>query len=131
MVKGLKYGPSPIEIVKISKNAWEDGFIKGTIPQLPLSILNSVIAVCKLSSDLFPGRDVSAASVSVTVGVMNLVGCWFGAMPCCHGAGGLAGQYKFGGRSGCCVALLGAAKLGLGLVLGSSLVKVLLHLIKA
>ncbi|XP_058224335.1 molybdate transporter 1-like [Rhododendron vialii] len=125
VVKGLKYGPSPIEIVKISKNAWKDGFIKGTIPQLPLSILNSVIAVCKLSSDLFPGRDVSAASVSVTVGVMNLVGCWFGAMPCCHGAGGLAGQYKFGGRSGGCVALLGAAKLGLGLVLGSSLVKVL------
>lgn len=124
VVKGFKYGPSPIEIVKISKNAWKDGFIKGTIPQLPLSILNSVIAVCKLSSDLFPGRDVSAASVSVTVGVMNLVGCWLGAMPCCHGAGGLAGQYKFGGRSGCCVALLGAAKLGLGLVLGSSLVKV-------
>ncbi|CAK9186636.1 unnamed protein product, partial [Ilex paraguariensis] len=60
-----------------------------------------------------------------TVGLMNLVGCWFGAMPCCHGAGGLAGQYKFGGRSGGCVALLGAAKLVLGLVLGSSLVKVL------
>ncbi|KAI8546751.1 hypothetical protein RHMOL_Rhmol07G0143800 [Rhododendron molle] len=106
VVKGFKFGPSPIEIVKISKNAWKDGFIKGTIPQLPLSILNSVIAVCKLSSDLFPGRDVSAASVSVTVGVMNLVGCGLGAMPCCHGAGGLAGQYKFGGRSGCCVALL-------------------------
>ncbi|KAA8521757.1 hypothetical protein F0562_012430 [Nyssa sinensis] len=39
--------------------------------------------------------------------------------------GGLAGQYKFGGRSGGCVALLGAAKLVLGLVLGSSIVKVL------
>ncbi|KAH7846477.1 hypothetical protein Vadar_014450 [Vaccinium darrowii] len=125
VVNGLKFGPSSIEIVKMSKHAWKDGFIKGTIPQLPLSILNSVIAVCKLSSDLFPGRDFSATSVSMTVGVMNLVGCWFGAMPCCHGAGGLAGQYKFGGRSGGCVALLGAAKLGLGLVLGSSLVKVL------
>ncbi|KAH7846590.1 hypothetical protein Vadar_015786 [Vaccinium darrowii] len=123
VVNGLKFGPSSIEIVKMSKHAWKDGFIKGTIPQLPLSILNSVIAVCKLSSDLFPGRDFSATSVSVTVGVMNLVGCWFGAMPCCHGVGGLAGQYKFGGRSGGCVALLGAAKLGLGLVLGSSLVK--------
>lgn len=125
VINGLKFGPSSIKIVKMSKHAWKDGFIKGTIPQLPLSILNSVIAVCKLSTDLFPGRDFSATSVSVTVGVMNLVGCWFGAMPCCHGAGGLAGQYKFGGRSGGCVALLGAAKLGLGLVLGSSLVKVL------
>ncbi|PNX93371.1 molybdate transporter 1-like protein [Trifolium pratense] len=35
--------------------------------------------------------------------------------------GGLAGQYKFGGRSGGCVAILGAAKLVLGFVLGSSL----------
>jgi len=25
---------------------------------------------------------------------MNLVGCWFGAMPCCHGAGGLAAQVR-------------------------------------
>ncbi|KAL5783212.1 hypothetical protein ACOSP7_008241 [Xanthoceras sorbifolium] len=125
LVRDIQFGPSSIEVVKISNHAWKQGFIKGTIPQLPLSVLNSVIAVCKLSSDLFPGKDFSATSVSVTVGIMNLVGCWFGAMPCCHGAGGLAGQYKFGGRSGGCVALLGAAKMVLGLVLGSSLVMVL------
>ncbi|KAG8375529.1 hypothetical protein BUALT_Bualt10G0109200 [Buddleja alternifolia] len=83
------------------------------------------VKVCKLSTDLFPEKDVSATSVSITVGLMNLVGCWFGAMPCCHGAGGLAGQYKFGGRTGGCVALLGVAKLVLGLVVGSSLVKIL------
>ncbi|KAK4420020.1 Molybdate transporter 1 [Sesamum alatum] len=124
-VKGFKFGPSSIDVIKISKHAWKEGFIKGTIPQLPLSILNSVIAVCKLSTDLFPDKDVSATSVSITVGLMNLIGCWFGAMPCCHGAGGLAGQYKFGGRTGGCVALLGVAKLVLGLVLGSSLVKIL------
>jgi MFS superfamily sulfate permease-like transporter len=125
VVHDIKFGPSAIEIVSISKHAWKEGFIKGTIPQLPLSILNSVIAVCKLSSDLFPGRDFSATSLSVTVGLMNMIGCWFGAMPSCHGAGGLAGQYKFGGRSGGCVALLGTAKLILGLVIGSSLAKIL------
>ncbi|KAL2500787.1 Molybdate transporter 1 [Forsythia ovata] len=54
---------------------------------------------------------------------MNLIGCWFDATPCCHGAGGIARQYKFGGRSGGCVALLGVAELVLGL--GSSLVKIL------
>ncbi|CAL1375162.1 unnamed protein product [Linum trigynum] len=126
MVHDITFGPSPIEIVKISRRAWKTGFLKGTIPQLPLSLLNSVIAVCKLSSDLFPGRkEFTAGSVSVTVGAMNLVGCWFGAMPCCHGAGGLAGQYRFGGRSGSCVAILGLVKLGLGLVLGGSLVVIL------
>uniref|UniRef100_A0A2N9EEI5 SLC26A/SulP transporter domain-containing protein n=1 Tax=Fagus sylvatica TaxID=28930 RepID=A0A2N9EEI5_FAGSY len=125
IVNDIKFGPSSIEVVKISRHAWKEGFIKGAIPQLPLSILNSVVAVCKLSSDLFPGRDFSATSLSVTVGLMNVIGCWFGAMPSCHGAGGLAGQYKFGGRSGGCVALLGTAKLVLGLVLGTSLVKIL------
>ncbi|XP_041020858.1 molybdate transporter 1-like [Juglans microcarpa x Juglans regia] len=125
VVNDIKFGPSSFEVVKISKHAWREGFIKGTIPQLPLSVLNSVIAVCKLSSDLFPEKDFSATSLSVTVGLMNIIGCWFGAMPSCHGAGGLAGQYKFGGRSGGCVALLGTAKLVLGLVLGSSLAKIL------
>ncbi|XP_076943577.1 molybdate transporter 1-like [Bidens hawaiensis] len=125
VIKGFKFGPSSIQVVKISKSAWKKGFVKGTIPQLPLSILNSVIAVCKLSTDLFPDKNVTVTSVSRTVGLMNLIGCWFGAMPCCHGAGGLAGQYKFGGRSGGCVALLGVTKLVLGLVLGGSIVKIL------
>ncbi|WOK94854.1 hypothetical protein Cni_G03559 [Canna indica] len=129
VVKQLKAGPSHIRVVKISKHAWKEGFIKGTVPQLPLSVLNSVIAVCKLTADLFPDKApaASATSVSITVGLMNLVGCWFGAMPCCHGAGGLAGQYKFGGRSGGCVALLGAAKLVVGLVLGGSLLRLLVE----
>ncbi|XP_054789269.1 molybdate transporter 1-like [Prosopis cineraria] len=125
IVHDINFGPSSFQVVKISEHSWKQGFIKGTIPQLPLSILNSVIAVCKLSSDLFPEKEVSVTSVSVTVGLMNLVGGWFGAMPSCHGAGGLAGQYKFGGRSGGCVALLGAAKLVLGLVLGSSITHIL------
>lgn len=118
IVHGIKFGPSKIKLVKMNKEAWKKGFLKGTIPQLPLSVLNSVVAVCKLSYDLFPEKNFSAKSVSMTVGLMNMVGCWFGAMPTCHGAGGLAGQYKFGGRSGGCVALLGVAKLVLGLVLG-------------
>ncbi|CAO2830787.1 unnamed protein product [Amaranthus hypochondriacus] len=125
VINGFKFGPSPVHVLNIPKESWKQGFIKGTIPQLPLSILNSVIAVCKLTSDLFPGKDFSATSISVSVGMMNLVGCWFGAMPCCHGAGGLAGQYKFGGRSGGCVALLGISKLVIGIVLGSSIVKIL------
>ncbi|KEH39812.1 putative molybdate transporter 1/2 [Medicago truncatula] len=127
VVHEIKFGPSSIEVVKFTKHAWKKGFIKGTIPQLPLTILNSVIAVCKLSKDLFPEKDFSVTSLSVTVGLMNLVGCWFGAMPSCHGAGGLAGQYKFGGRSGGCVALLGVAKLVLGLVLGTSLAHILMQ----
>ncbi|KAK9149758.1 hypothetical protein Scep_008515 [Stephania cephalantha] len=125
IVKDLKFGPAPIRLVKITWEDWKIGFVRAAIPQIPLSVLNSVIAVCKLSTDLFPDREVSATSVSVSVGLMNLVGCWFGAMPCCHGAGGLAGQYRFGGRSGASVLLLGIGKLVLGLVFGNSFVRIL------
>lgn len=118
--KDLKFGPSKISVLKITWEDWKIGFVRAAIPQIPLSILNSVIAVCKLSGDLFPGREASAMKVSVSVGVMNFVGCWFGAMPVCHGAGGLAGQYRFGGRSGLSVVFLGIGKLVLGLVFGNS-----------
>ncbi|CAD6205656.1 unnamed protein product [Miscanthus lutarioriparius] len=126
-VRELRLGPSRMRVVRISREAWKQGFLKGAVPQIPLSVLNSVVAVCKLTRDLFPDKAPSATptSVSVTMGGMNLVGCWFGAMPCCHGAGGLAGQYKFGGRSGGCVAALGALKLALGLLLGGSMLRVL------
>ncbi|KAI4355698.1 hypothetical protein L6164_004446 [Bauhinia variegata] len=125
MIKDLKFGPSKISLVPITWEDWKIGFVRAAIPQIPLSVLNSVIAVCKLSGDLFPGSEASAMKVSVSVGLMNFVGCWFGAMPVCHGAGGLAGQYRFGGRSGASVVFLGMAKLVLALVFGNSFGRIL------
>lgn len=121
----IKFGPSRFHVLKITWDDFKVGFIRGAVPQIPLSVLNSVIAVCKLSGDLFPGTELSATAVSVSVGMMNLVGCWFGAMPVCHGAGGLAGQYRFGGRSGLSVVFLGLGKLTLGLLFGNSFVRIL------
>lgn len=123
---GLRLGPSKPQLVHISKHDWKVGFIRAAVPQIPLSILNSVIAVCKLSSDLYPEKTtVTPIAVSTSVGLMNLVGCWFGALPVCHGAGGLAGQWKFGARSGMAVVMLGVAKLLIGFLVGSSVVKIL------
>ncbi len=59
-----------------------------------MTTLNSVVAVCQLSADLYPAKPASPVLVSTSVGLMNLVGAWFGAMPCCHGAGGLAAQVR-------------------------------------
>ncbi|KAI3766694.1 hypothetical protein L2E82_16763 [Cichorium intybus] len=121
----LQFGPSKFHVLKITWDDMKIGFLRGAVPQIPLSVLNSVIAVCKLSNDLFPEHEASVTAVSVSVGLMNLVGCWFGAMPVCHGAGGLAGQYRFGGRTGASVVLLGAGKLVLGLLFGNSFVRIL------
>jgi len=104
---------------------WREGFLQGAVPQIPLTLLNSVIAVCALTRDLYPGRAVSTRAMASSVGLMNLVGCWFGAMPMCHGAGGLAGQHRFGARTGGSVVMLGVAKLTLAVLFGSSVVVLL------
>jgi MFS superfamily sulfate permease-like transporter len=96
-------------------------FLKAALPQIPLTTLNSVIAVCALSADLFPERRAEPCKVAVSVGLMNLVACWFGGMPMCHGAGGLAGQYRFGARTNGSILFLGSVKMLLAVFLGGSL----------
>ncbi|MFQ5498304.1 MAG: putative sulfate/molybdate transporter [Candidatus Zixiibacteriota bacterium] len=105
-------------LVSFDSAIWTKGIIRGGLPQLPLTLLNSVLAVCALSGDLFPGRRISTRSMAISVGIMNLLSCPFGAMPMCHGSGGLAGQYRFGARTGGSVVMLGAAKLVIGLLCG-------------
>jgi len=103
---------------------WKDfwtAFPRAALPQIPLTTLNSVIAVCALSRDLFPDRPARPRAVAVSVGVMNLVAAWFGGMPMCHGAGGLAGQYRFGARTNGSILFLGAAKMAVAVTFGASL----------
>lgn len=117
---GGTVGWAGLPIVVPTAHEWLTGILRGTLPQVPLTLLNSVIAVCALSGELFPGRLIGTRPMAISVGAMNLVGCWFGAMPMCHGAGGLAGQYRFGARTGGSVVMLGAAKMLLALALGSA-----------
>jgi hypothetical protein len=62
----------------------KQGFLKDVVPQIPLSVLNFVVVVCKLTHDLFLKKAVSTTLVSVTMGgywsgvLTNLLGCWFG-----------------------------------------------------
>ena len=107
-----------------SAPGWADfvsSFGRAALPQIPLTTLNSVIAVCALSSDLFPDRPAGPRRVAVSVGLMNLVSGWFGGMPMCHGAGGLAGQYRFGARTNGSILFLGTAKLVIAVLFGASL----------
>ena len=104
-----------------SRDDFVSSFTGAALPQIPLTILNSVVAVCALSGDLFPDRRAEPRKVAVSVGIMNLAGAWFGAMPMCHGAGGLAGQYRFGARTNGSILFLGSVKVVLAVVFGASL----------
>ena len=102
---------------------WRIGLLDGALPQLPLSTLNSVISVCCLADTLYPEKRrgsptvLTRREVCLSVGLMNLLLCPLGAMPHCHGAGGLAGQHKLGARHGASIVFLGMLKMILALFL--------------
>jgi MFS superfamily sulfate permease-like transporter len=72
------------------------------LPQLSLTLTNAVIVTASLSRELFPttGSIASERNLALSSGLANVLLCPFGAMPMCHGAGGLQAQYRFGGRTG-------------------------------
>lgn len=101
--------------------AWHDivtGFIVLALPQIPLSLGNSILASQQVAADLFAERRVTVRKISFTYSLMNLINPFFGGVPTCHGSGGIAGHHAFGGRTGGSVVLYGSLYLTLGLFFG-------------
>jgi hypothetical protein len=99
--------------------AWSDvatGFVLLALPQIPLSLGNSILATRQVAHDFFPDRPLSVGRVGLTYSLMNLVAPWLGGVPVCHGSGGMAGHYAFGGRTGGSVIIYGGLYLVLGLL---------------
>ena len=102
---------------------WNDfllGLVFLTLPQLPLTLGNAVIATADENNRLFPDRPVNENRLATSTGVLNLFGASVGGIPMCHGAGGMAGHVAFGARTGGATILLGAILLFLALFLSGS-----------
>ena len=91
------------------------GLIVLAVPQIPLSLGNSILATRQVAEDFFPERPLTIRQISFTYSIMNLVNPWFGGIPTCHGSGGMAGHYTFGARTGGSVIIYGCLYLSLGL----------------
>jgi MFS superfamily sulfate permease-like transporter len=59
-------------------------------------------------------------TLSLTTGIGNLLAAPFGGYLMCHGAGGVAGHYRFGARTATAPLLIGLTFVALGLLLGDS-----------
>jgi len=93
------------------------GLVVLALPQLPLSLGNSILATRQITEDLFPRRAVGVRKISLTYALMNLINPFFGGVPTCHGSGGIVGHYAFGARTGGSVIIYGSLYLALGLFL--------------
>lgn len=110
--------------------AWSDlprALELAVLPQLPLTVTNALIVTAILARSLFPDASdrASERNLAFSTGVGNLLLAPFGAMPMCHGAGGLQAQHRFGARTGAAPVILGCVLLILGLGFAANAVAVL------
>ncbi|NMB79035.1 MAG: sulfate transporter [Methanomicrobiales archaeon] len=94
----LSFIPAPKLVIPTTMD-FTNGFASLVLPQVVLTITNAILATSLLTKDLF-AQDVPPKRFSTTIGLMNLTSVPFGGFPMCHGAGGLAGQYRYGARTG-------------------------------
>jgi MFS superfamily sulfate permease-like transporter len=92
------------------------GAVLLALPQIPLSLGNSILATKQVAQDLFPEREpLTIKKISFTYALMNLVNPFFGGFPVCHGSGGMVGHHAFGARTGGSVVIYGGIFLVMGL----------------
>lgn len=92
------------------------------LPQLPLTLSNAIIVTAAVSATLFHEQAARASerNLALSTGLGNLLLAPLGAMPMCHGAGGVVAQHRFGARSCCAPVLLGVVLLASALFAGES-----------
>jgi hypothetical protein len=101
-----------------------DGLVTGTLlftlPQIPLTLGNAVIAIVAENNELFPDRKVTEKKIAISQGIINLASPLFGGIPMCHGAGGMAGHVRFGAKTGGALVILGGLLIFLALFFSDS-----------
>jgi MFS superfamily sulfate permease-like transporter len=113
------FTPPPLTGFRIGE-VWQ-GLIRAGFAQIPLTVTNAVIATAALIVTYWPDKPVAQRRLSLNTGIMNLILPFFGGMPLCHGAGGLAAQYYFGARTGGANIMEGLVEISMGLFLATSI----------
>jgi MFS superfamily sulfate permease-like transporter len=97
---GLAWSAPRLVVPRLAE-VWHS-FEIAVIPQPSLTVTNAIIVTASLSREFFPHSGVIASerNLALSSGLANVLLSPFGAMPMCHGAGGLQAQYRFGARTG-------------------------------
>ena len=100
---------APRLVVPTWPEVWHSLEIAGPL-QLSLTLTNAIIVTASLSREIFSaaGQIASERNLALSSGLANVLLSPFGAMPMCHGAGGLQAQYRFGARTGLAPIMFGS-----------------------
>ncbi len=92
------------------------------IAQLPLTLGNAVVGMRDTAKIYFKDQAyrVTPRALTTSMGLANIAAGLLGAMPMCHGSGGLTAHYKLGARTGAANLMIGGIFLALALLFGSA-----------
>jgi SulP family sulfate permease len=120
--RALSIGPTGMRIISPSLHDFWTAFIMLILPQIPLTIGNACVGTADTCYSLFPNSPLlsraKAGIFALTMGIANLPAGFFGAVPMCHGTGGLAAHYRFGARTGGAPVMIGALFVIMALAFG-------------
>jgi len=107
---GTWLAPVPLSISIPALSDFRDALFLLVIPQLPLTLGNSLVSTEYTARDYFGPRAarVTASNLSLSLMIFNLLAGLFSAMPLCHGAGGLTAHRRFGASTGNAGAIAGS-----------------------
>jgi len=120
--QALSIGPTRMQVIFPSLQDFWTAFIMLILPQIPLTIGNACVGTADTCTTLFPQSPLlsksTAGKFALTMGIANFPAGFFGAVPMCHGTGGLAAHYRFGARTGGAPVMIGAILVVMALVFG-------------
>jgi SulP family sulfate permease len=92
------------------------------IAQLPLTLGNAVVGTWDTARTYFgdQAHRVSPRALTTSMGFANIAAGLLGAMPMCHGSGGLTAHYKLGAKTGAASLMIGGLFVALGILFGSA-----------
>ena len=117
--------PSLFPLVPTWPQLWQ-GLWLLALPQIPLSLGNSVYATADAAQQYFGERAarVTPRRLMVTMGINDAVAAALGGIPVCHGCGGLTAHYRLGARTGGAPLMIGIIFLALGLFGGTAVLSI-------
>lgn len=126
-IPDIKLGLYLPELIVPTLKDFGNGTLLLVLPQLPLTLTNAVLVTSVISRELFPQQAERAneKNLCLTMGGANLLLAPFGGYMMCHGSGGVAAHYRYGGRSARTVYIIGGLFLLFGLLLGDQAVMLL------
>jgi len=115
-------GPTEMHFISPSLKDYWTAFIMLILPQIPLTIGNACVGTADTCYSLFPKSHMlsktKAGKFALTMGIVNFPTGFLGAVPMCHGTGGLAAHYRFGARTGGAPIMIGALLVVMALAFG-------------